>query len=97
MAAGLCIVIPSDGAYWDRTLNNNIDCIKYRAGDADDLAQKLIMLSKHMGRVTELGEQAAKIALNYRAQKQYANIKKSLTAITSSPDIKNRCKGQSYD
>ncbi|MFT5879944.1 MAG: glycosyltransferase involved in cell wall biosynthesis [Moritella sp.] len=97
MAAGLCILIPSDGAYWDRTLNDNIDCVKYQAGDADDLAQRLLMLSKNMKRVTDLGGRAAKIALNYRAQEQYANLKKSLTEIVSSPDVKNVCKGQNYD
>jgi len=89
MAAGLCILIPADGAYWDRTLTNNVDCIKYRAGDADDLAQKLLMLSQNMKRVTELGGRAAKMALNYQAHKQYAHLKKSLTEITISPDVKN--------
>jgi glycosyltransferase involved in cell wall biosynthesis len=97
MAAGLCILIPADGAYWDRTLTNNIDCIKYRAGDADDLAQKLLMLSKNMKRVTELGGRAAKIALNYRAKKQYANLKKSLTEIAISPEEKNVCRVQHHD
>lgn len=97
MAAGLCILIPADGAYWDRTLTNNIDCIKYQAGDADDLAHKLLMLSQNMKRVTELGGRAAKIALKYRAQKQYANLKKSLSNKTSDPDINNECRDQSYD
>ncbi len=97
MAAGLCVLVPADGAYWDRTLTNNINCIKYRAGDADDLAQKLLILSQNMKRVTDLGGRAAKIALNYRAQKQYAQLKKSLTEIATAPNFKNVYRGHNYD
>ena len=97
MAAGLCILIPSDGAYWDRTLKNNVNCIKYRAGDAADLAKKLLVLSRNMKRVTDVGRRAAQIALNYRAQKQYANITKSIIGLTDYSDIKNVCRGQIDD
>ncbi|MEI8597440.1 glycosyltransferase [Vibrio sp. M60_M31a] len=30
LAAGMCVVIPSDGAYWDKTLTHNENCIKYQ-------------------------------------------------------------------
>lgn len=71
MAAGLCVVIPADGAYWDQILSNNIDCIKYQP---DDLQDKLLMLSNDINLVARLGAQAAKVALAYRADKQYQNI-----------------------
>jgi glycosyltransferase involved in cell wall biosynthesis len=78
MAAGHCILIPADGAYWDRTLKNNVNCVKYQADSSDDLKQKLLLLNDDMAQVIKLGQQAAKVANNYAAKKQYANIKKGI-------------------
>lgn len=78
MAAGHCIVIPADGAYWDRTLKNNVNCIKYQANNSDDLKQKLLRLQDDIAEVIKLGQQAAKVADSYGAKKQYANIKKAI-------------------
>jgi len=78
MAAGHCVLIPADGAYWDRILTNNVNCIKYQADNSDCLMQKLQLLSNDMQQVRQIGEQAAKIAKGYRAEKQYANIKKNI-------------------
>ncbi|WP_028863914.1 glycosyltransferase family 4 protein [Psychromonas aquimarina] len=90
MAAGHCILIPADGAYWDQTLNNNSDCIKYQADDPEDLKDKLLMLSRNMRQVIELGRRASEIAQDYRAGKQYAGIKESIEQIDSETDIKGR-------
>jgi len=78
MAAGHCILIPADDAYWDRTLKNNINCIKYSPGDTMDLANKLRSLSCDMERVRNLGSAAAKTACHYRAETRYTTIKNSL-------------------
>ena len=78
MAAGHCLLIPADGAYWDRTLSDNIHCIKYQAGDAADLRAKLLAVSHDLARIIHLGRAAAKIAANYRADKQFASIKNHL-------------------
>ncbi len=45
MAAGHCVLLPADGAYWDHVLEDGVHCVKYRPGDAQDLADKLITLS----------------------------------------------------
>ncbi|WP_019614116.1 glycosyltransferase family 4 protein [Psychromonas ossibalaenae] len=89
MAAAHCIVIPADGAYWDRTLKNNSDCIKYQADDPEDLKDKLLMISRNMRQVIELGRRAAEIAQDYRAEKQYANIKNSIEQIDTQLDKKS--------
>lgn len=74
MAAGQCVLIPADGAYWDSVLIDNIDCIKYTPDDPKDLQEKLLMLAEDMPLVIKIGTQAAEISLNYRAKKQYQNI-----------------------
>lgn len=78
MAAGHCVLIPADNAYWDRILKNGIDCIKYKPGDAVDLAKKLQTVSSDMSCVRNLGNAAIRVAQHYRASIQYATIKNSL-------------------
>lgn len=78
LAAGHCIVIPADGAYWDQTLEDNINCIKYQSDNSEDLMQKLLLLKNDLQQVIRIGQQAAKIATRYRAKKQYANIQSGI-------------------
>lgn len=84
MAAGQCVVIPADGAYWDEVLQHDIDCIKYEPENIDDLKNKLLMLSEDMNLVSRLGGKAAKLAQGYRAKKQYSHIVSSIEAILKS-------------
>lgn len=74
MAAGQCVVIPADGAYWDKILSDNVDCIKYQPGDPQDLQAKIVMLTDNMPLVVQIGARAAEISLDYRAKQQYKNI-----------------------
>ena len=78
MAAGHCVLIPDDGAYWDRILTNNTNCIKYKANDVSDLADKIVMLRNNLELVIKLGNSAHKLALQYRADIKYAEIKEIL-------------------
>lgn len=78
MAAGHCIVIPADGAYWDRKLIEGVECIKYQPSNITDLADKLFMLTHNMPIVRRLGNTAAKKSELYRAELCYASIKNSL-------------------
>lgn len=78
MAAGHCVLIPADGAYWDRVLTDGIDCIKYSPGEAAELATKLLALSKNMDQVKNLGAAAARVARGYRAGIRYAIVKTTL-------------------
>lgn len=78
LAAGLCVLIPEDGAYWDKILIDDFNCIKYILQDADDLAVKLQGLQKDMARVRRIGAQAVIVADDYRAERQYAALKQTL-------------------
>ena len=78
MAAGLCPVIPADGAYWHQRLKNGVNCITYPAGDAQALARKLSLLAKHPFVIEALGHNAAAIAKQYQADKAYREIIQSL-------------------
>ena len=84
MAAGQCVLIPADGAYWDQILENNINCLKYRPDDPVDLKNKIIMASSDLTLIHRLGTQAANVALSYRASKKYANI---VVSISRSADV----------
>jgi glycosyltransferase involved in cell wall biosynthesis len=74
LAAGHCVVIPEDGAYWDQQLQDNINCIKYPADDALQLMDKLIQLNSNLLLVTRIGQQGLRIAQAYRAENKFANI-----------------------
>lgn len=84
MAAGQCVLIPADGAYWDQVLEDNIDCLKYIPDDPVDLKNTIIMASSDITLIHRLGTQAANIALSYRASKKYANI---VVNISRSADV----------
>jgi len=74
LAAGQCVLLPADGAYWDQILTDRCNCIKYQPDDLLDLKEKLRMLCNDMPLVAQLGAQAATLALSYRAEDQYQQI-----------------------
>lgn len=55
MAAGLCVVIPADGAWWDQQLTDGVACCKYQPNDPDDLARVLASLIAMPERVATVG------------------------------------------
>lgn len=94
MAAGQCVLIPRDGAYWDKILTDNVDCIKYQPDDVSDLKEKLDMLGKDMSLIIKIGAQAANIALGYRAEKQYENVVNSIEQAIAKPASSGSQHGQ---
>jgi len=88
MAAGQCVLIPADGAYWDQVLTDHINCIKYLPQQAEDLQQKLIMLTQDMALVKRLGQQASLLARGYSASQQYQRIIKHID--NSQPQISTK-------
>lgn len=88
MAAGHCVVIPKDGAFWDRTLIDGVNCIKYEPGNAYDLAKKIIRLKRNLLMIRTLGESAKQLARSYRADICYVPIKHAIEApnLTSTTD-----------
>ncbi|MBF4438182.1 glycosyltransferase, partial [Vibrio anguillarum] len=41
LAAGMCVIIPEDNAYWDSLLTHELNCLKYAANDVSSLAETL--------------------------------------------------------
>ncbi|OIQ26292.1 glycosyltransferase family 4 protein [uncultured Vibrio sp.] len=74
MAAGMCVIIPRDGAYWDKVLTHNVNCIKYVANDVGSLADALVYANSDGGLVEQLGQEAYTIALTYQAENSYRSI-----------------------
>lgn len=68
MAAGLCVVIPADGAWWDLQLQEGVHCRKYRPDDAGDLARVLQELLQQPKQLAALGAAGhAHAVARYRA------------------------------
>ena len=94
MAAGQCVLIPADGAYWDQVLTDHVNCIKYLPQQAEDLQQKLMMLTQDMALVKRLGQQASLLARDYSANQQYQRIIQNMVHsqphASAKPTIKRR-------
>ena len=78
MAAGLCVVIPGDGAYWDKVLKDGINCIKYRPDDEVDLCHKLQDAVSNMQKTLAIAENGREMAELYRSEKVYEPIVRRL-------------------
>jgi len=76
MAAGMCVVIPSDGAYWDIELDDGINCRKYIPDDESDLAKILTELLNDAKQLEKIGRKGLQVAFNYKAEQTYRDIKK---------------------
>ena len=75
MAAGLCVVIPADGAWWDQRLHDGVECCKYQPDDPDDLARVLGTLNAMPDVVATLGRNAqAHATTHYKAADTYQGI-----------------------
>ncbi|MDN3680255.1 glycosyltransferase [Vibrio tapetis subsp. quintayensis] len=74
MAAGMCIIIPSDGAYWDTVLSEDVHCIKYLPNDVNSLKAAINKASSNTYLIPLLGMQAKRMAMNYRAESVYQSI-----------------------
>ena len=79
LAAGLSVVIPADGAYWDKTLTHGVNCIKYTPRDELSLRNELGKLVQDLDLRASLAIEGQKVAEDYRAERCYAAIADSLT------------------
>lgn len=97
LAAGQCVLIPNDGAYWDEVLTDRVNCIKYQANNPADLHNKLLMLLQYMPLVREIGKQAVQVAQHYQAEKQYQNTLLSIHSINQNGLPKSAILRAHYD
>ncbi|MFA0439323.1 hypothetical protein BCU70_05825 [Vibrio sp. 10N.286.49.C2] len=82
MAAGLCPVIPHDGAYWDNQLTDGVNCIKYTANDASSLASKLQFIAQHHLARENISIAALEYAQHYQADNVYRDILTSIMSLS---------------
>lgn len=82
MAAGLCPVIPRDGAYWDIQLTDGLNCLKYTPNDASSLASKLQFIAQqHLVR-ENISIAALEYAQHYQADNVYHDILMSIMSLS---------------
>ncbi|MGR5258725.1 glycosyltransferase family 4 protein [Vibrio astriarenae] len=78
LAAGLIVVIPADGAYWDHKLQHGFTCFKYRQNDADSLNQILEHICRNLSSCQKVGKNGQKIANQYKASDTYRDIAQAM-------------------
>ena len=74
LAAGLCVIIPEDGAYWDSCLKHGIHCMKYSAKNSSSLADVIRNLVERPELVKTIGHNGAVYAQAYTAERVYAPL-----------------------
>ncbi|EGU47607.1 glycosyltransferase [Vibrio ichthyoenteri ATCC 700023] len=74
LAAGMCVIIPQDGSYWDLKLTHKINCIKYKANDLQDLRHGIISVYRDHHLLQAMQIQGYQIAQRYKAKITYAQI-----------------------
>ncbi|OUS32123.1 hypothetical protein A9Q99_01575 [Gammaproteobacteria bacterium 45_16_T64] len=93
MAAGHCIIIPSDGAYWDKKLVNGVNCLKYQPGDALDLAKTISLAVSQTEIRQSTGRLAKKISEGYQAEALYLPVILAFEIDSAQP---SQCPNEDY-
>ncbi|ASP39657.1 hypothetical protein CHH28_13680 [Bacterioplanes sanyensis] len=78
LAAGHCVVIPDDGAYWSQHLVDGEHCLLYPPGDSAALAELLQRLSLDMETVRRIGSAAQSLAQHYRAEQRLEPLRRDI-------------------
>lgn len=78
LAAGMCVVIPKDGAYWDQILEEGVNCVKYNPDDPLDLYYTLQTLSLNMSHAKDIALSGREIADSYCAEITYRPLMDSI-------------------
>ncbi|MCK6264945.1 glycosyltransferase [Vibrio sp. ZSDE26] len=74
IAAGMCVIIPQDGAYWDQALTDGVNCLKYKPGCTDSLIKAISIANQDLELVVRLGDEGLKIAKQHQASNSYRAI-----------------------
>lgn len=85
MAAGHCILLPKDGAYWDNRLEDGLNCLKYQPNDAASLAERIAYIQGNPRLRISLGQAARDYANRYQAANCYASLIAHLHQLLSLP------------
>ncbi|HAS62536.1 MAG TPA: glycosyl transferase, partial [Vibrio sp.] len=83
LAAGMCVIIPQDGSYWDEALTDKVNCLKYPEGDNATLSRLILQLHHEPQLLSAIQSQAYIFSHQYRAEHTYNNIVHAVTAETN--------------
>jgi len=78
MTAGLAIVIPADGSYWDQQLTAGYNCVKYRPDDIKSLVNVLNQLINDPKLLLKIAKQAKHFSQDYGYVDCYSRILKCI-------------------
>ena len=78
LAAGMCVVIPQDGSYWDKRLIHNKNCIKYLPNDSNSLCDALLYAAKDTANFQRCVENGLNVAQEYKAEIRYLDFVKTM-------------------
>lgn len=87
LAAGLCVIIPSDNAYWDQTLVEGVHCLKYQPNNPSSLANTLRKLAYQPQKIQKIGHAGQQLAQNYHASICYHHIVTEFTGSQTPPSV----------
>ena len=85
LAAGMCVVIPQDGSYWDKRLIHNKNCIKYQPNDPNSLCDALLYAAKDKENFDRCIHNGLEVAQEYKAEQRYLDF---VNTIDSNPYLK---------
>jgi len=74
MVAGLAVVIPQDGAYWDKTLIHKESCIKYKPNCYRSLSEAISLLLNDSELRQKISHNGKFITGNYTHEKCYQSL-----------------------
>lgn len=94
LAAGLSVVIPEDGAYWDKVLTHGINCMKYSPRSANALRETLNTLTHDSNLRASLAIEAKNIATGYHAEQCYAEICQCLSTPKANLSFEHQSRGK---
>lgn len=87
LAAGMCVVIPKDGAYWDTQLTHGLNCMKYIPQDPESLQTVLRTLSITPLWRSKIQARALHVAKEYQAETCYLPIARLIDTGKFIPEI----------
>lgn len=87
LAAGLCVIIPADNAYWDQQLEDGHQCLKYQPDNPRSLANTLSQLAYNPTTIQKIGRAGQKVAQEYRASVCYRQIVDVFTDFVDKPTL----------
>ncbi|WP_440888330.1 glycosyltransferase family 4 protein [Vibrio sp. WZ-1] len=79
LAAGMCVVIPSDDSYWDRVLIHGKNCIKYTPNCPKSLHNAIRLLNESPWQKVTMSMEAMNLAKLYKANRCYEPILRTLS------------------